>query len=143
MENRKARLAKLKKGPGVFVYLGGAMDTEATPTPLLGGKKVVALSDSGLPILDASGRPTYQPAGMPVLDGKGRPMLGGQPKIKHIELSTFLVRGVPFAKGEQVTVGDEQLALKLRGMRVFEEIESAPEAESAEDKPGKRKKRSA
>jgi hypothetical protein len=143
-ETRKKRLEKLKKGPGVFIYNGEAEDTEYVPTPLLTGRKEPLLDDRGLPVTDRAGRQIYAPSGQVVRNGKGEPMLGGIPQIVKHKIEVFVVRGVEFPAGKEVVVNDSSLALKLRGMTHFAEVdavEAAPEGEEpAPKKRGRPKK---
>lgn len=119
---RRDRLAKLKRGPGVFVYDGEAYDTEATPTPLLTGMKSPVFNAAGLPVMDQSGRQIYERSGRPVIAQDGTVVMGGVPKVKRIKIKVLALRGVEFPEGKSVLVTDESLALKLRGMDVFEEV---------------------
>ena len=123
-ENRRrsGRLAQLKKGPGVFVYGGQAVDTDAIPTPRLIGRDEPLLDKEGMPVLDAAGRQVMKPAGRHATDDEGRVIMGGIPKIVKKPLDTFKLRGVSFPKGEPVSVSDAGLALKIRGMDCFEEV---------------------
>jgi hypothetical protein len=125
MENRKSRQAKLKQGPGVFKYVGGAFDTEAIPTVLLTAKKEPNLDADGNPEYDRAGRAVMVPAGAPVRDAANKIVMGGPPKMKRTKLETYVVRRVAFRLGEAVEVADEQLALKLRGMKgLFAELDA-------------------
>jgi len=128
METHKEKLAKLAKGPGVFVYLGGAYDHEWKPTPKLSGKKEPLLTAEGMPVMDRSGRQIYKPAGEIQRDDSGQPIMGGIPEKKRIEVKVFSMWGVEFPKGEKVGVSNEALALKLRARsELFDEIEGAYE----------------
>lgn len=128
---RKQRLAKLKRGPGVFVYDGSHTDHESIPTYLLVGKEVAKFNEStGLPQIDKSGRQVFERAGTVVRNGKGEPVLGGVPKIERIAVETKTVRGVDFPTGKKVLVEDPSLALKLRGMDGFEEVEGEADVEA-------------
>lgn len=138
-ENRKSRQAKLKSGPGVFRYVGGAYDTACTPTVLRTSRREPDLDGSGMPRLDASGRQMWRPAGAIVRDEKSAPVLGGPPKVERIELDVCTVRRVPFALGEAVEVADEQLALKLRGMECFEEVDGGEPPKKKRGRPPKAK----
>ena len=135
---RKDRLAKLKKGPGVFVYNGSSFDHESIPTPLLTGRNEPVLDANGMPVMDSSGRQVYQRAGSFVRGPKGEVVMGGVPKIKRTKIDVFKIRGVEFPEGERVTVEDPQLALKLRGMDAFDEVEPEVEEETPEEAPKKR-----
>ena len=126
-KSRKLRQAKLERGPGVFVYDGGAFDTAAIPTYLKVGREVPAFDANSMPVVDAAGRQVYERAGALVRDAKGQPVLGGVPELRHIELDVVVVRGVSFPRGEAVEVPDDSLALKLRGMDGFREIEPGEE----------------
>src|SRR5512141_2968122 len=89
-QKRRERLAKIKKGPGTFVYLGKALDHECIPTPMKVGKKVPALDDAGLPIHDSSGRPVYETPGATAKDAMGNPILkGGPPKVRTTPIDVF------------------------------------------------------
>jgi hypothetical protein len=121
---RKDRLAKIKKGPGVFVYNGGAFDTDWAPTPMLVGAKVPKLDEQGMPVRDRAGRQVYERAGEVVRDLKGQPVLGGEPSVERKPMKTFVVRGKEFPAGKQVVVDDPTLALKLRCMSHFDEVEA-------------------
>ena len=99
-KTRKGRLAQLKRGPGVFVYDGGAFDTDSEPTPLFKN-------------------------GEPVLDHSGKQKLGGPPILHRIPIDTYQLMGVEFPKGVEVEVKSSALALKLRGMDHFHEKEEA------------------
>ena len=125
--SRKGRIAKLKKGPGVFVYNGTQVDTEWTPTILTVGGKTPALNAQGMPVLDRSGRQTWVTTGSPVLDEKGIPMLGGPPKKTTRKLDTVTVWGIEFKKGAAVKVDNSTLALRLRGKDCFEEVDEEDE----------------
>ncbi len=122
-KTREQRLAKLKKGPGVFVYDGKGHDVDYVPTILRTGRKEAMLDAEGAPVVDGSGRQVFQKAGVPVLDDHGKPKLGGPPKIVKKPLDVFDVRGVKFHAGEPIVVDDPSLALKLRCMHVFDEVE--------------------
>lgn len=142
---RKQRLAKLKKGPGTFVYDGSAKDVHYVPTVLLVGKKVAVFDAEGMPVVDENGEQVYQRPNRPVIGTDGKPKLGGKPKIELKPLDVRTVRGVKFPAGKPVSV-DAGLALKLRGMNGFEEVESDgadAEASSESDEPasGRARKR--
>jgi hypothetical protein len=125
-KTRHQRMAGLKRGPGKFKYVGGLFDTEAKPTILTYGRNVMDMDEAGLPKLDASGRPMTKKLGTPILDHEGKPQLGGVPVLKKTKLETVKVRGVEFAKGTVVEV-DASLALKLRCMQGFAEVEEKAE----------------
>lgn len=133
---RKKRQAQLARGPGWFVYDGSHFDTEHIPTPLLSGGKEVQLGEDGLPVVDAAGRAVYKPAGVPVIDIHGKVVMGGTPKVVRHAKSVTRLRGYEFKEGEKVYVADRALALKLRGMPGFEEVEG--EAPPADDSPKSR-----
>jgi hypothetical protein len=122
MENRKARQAKLKTGPGTFKYIGGEFDTHAEPTVLKTSKRAAKLDENGAPVFDRAGRAVMEPAGTIVRDDRGNPMLGGPPIVSRKERDPYVVRRIEFPKGKAVLVEDESLALKLRGMECFEEV---------------------
>jgi len=134
---RRDRLAKLKHGPGVFVYDGGGFDTECIPTPKKHGKKTPVLSDDGMPVLDQSGRQVFERAGTLVRDMSGRPVLGGEPKVNRIPLEVLKVAGIALPTGEPVKVDDATVALKLRCMSLVKEIEPGTESEPAKRGPGR------
>lgn len=134
--NRRERLKQLKKGPGVFVYDGSAVDTEWTPTMLLTTEKEPVFKDDGTPSLDRSGRVIMKPAGQPVYGDDGQPKMGGKPKVKTLSVDVYRLWGVEFPKGEPVKVDSPKLALKLRCMPCFEEVEEG----AAPKKRGRPKK---
>jgi hypothetical protein len=140
-EKRKDRLAKIKKGPGVFVYGGEAYDTEAVPTQLKVGKNVPLLDQDGMPVTDRSGRPMFERAGRVVQDSKGQPVLGGEPIIKRKRITTYKLRGLEFPEGVAVEVSDAAVALKLRCLGLFEELEGEAAAEATKDAAPEAKKR--
>jgi hypothetical protein len=145
MARRRERLAQLKKGPGVFRYNGKAVDSESIPTPLRNGRNQPVFDGSGMPVVDSSGRQVYERAGTIVRDSKGQPVLGGQPKVKTIPIEVFKLWGVDFPAGEPVEISDPQLALKLRCLAYFEELEAIDVAEEddADEKPKRKRSRSA
>jgi hypothetical protein len=121
-KTRKGRLANVKRGPGVFRFLGG-IDVAYVPTYLLHGRKEAVFSANGLPVVDSSGRQVYERSGSIVRDERGQPVLGGEPKRVETPITEIELRGLRFVEGEPVEVTDATLALKLRGMNSFEEIE--------------------
>jgi|WetSurMetagenome_2_1015567.scaffolds.fasta_scaffold40789_3 hypothetical protein len=127
---RRDRLAMLKKGPGTFIYNGNAKDVESVPTPKLTGRDTPALDDGGMPILDAAGRQVFQPAGRHALNEDGSVILGGVPKLIHHPIEVFKIRGYEFSSGKPTNVNDASLALKLRGMDCFEEVEPGARAKN-------------
>lgn len=134
---RRERLAQLKRGAGTFVYLGGH-DVEFQPTPLKIGRNEPLLDESGMPVVDGTGRQVFKPAGGIARDSTGKPMLGGDPKVVRHKLDELNVRGVVFPKGKPVKVEDAALALKLRCMQSFEEVEEkSPKADKPKDEPKK------
>lgn len=122
---RKERLARQKKGPGVFVYDGSGCDTVWHPTPVLVGKSEALLDSSGMPAIDSSGRQIFKPAGQYKRDKQGKIIMGGVPRVERVPLDVFKLRGVEFPAGVPVRVEDGQLALKLRCMGCFEEVDEA------------------
>lgn len=122
MANRAAKLAKLKSGPGVFIYVGGEFDTETVPTPVRQGRNQPKLGSDNMPIFDSSGRQVFEQVGELLRDKNGRPVLGGPPVVKRTPLESFRVWGVEFKKGERVEVDDDDLALKLRCRKSFKEV---------------------
>lgn len=134
--SRYKRLAKQKKGPGVFIYDGKAMHTEWEPTLKRVGKSAPALDPSGMPLLDASGRQQYLPPNQLEYDEKGQPKLGGPPKVTKTPIEVYMIRRMEFPAGKRVKVADAALALKLRCIGFFEEVEgAADEPESADEAP--------
>jgi hypothetical protein len=133
-ERRRDRVAKLDKGPGVFVYDGSAVDHEWTPTPKLIGEGVAKLDGNGLPVIGKDGRQVFEDPNKIERDAKtGAVVMGGAPKKKDIPIAVYKLRGIEFPKGKPVEV-DATLALKLRGMNGFEEVK--PEAKKPKaDKP--------
>lgn len=131
--SRKKRHAKMKRGPGVFVYDGSLHDPSVEPTPLLVGTKEPVFDASGMPVADGSGRQVFQRAGIPVTDERGEVVRGGTPRPVHEQMDTWTIRGVVFPEGKAVRVADAALALKLRGMDGFAELEG--EAAEAADEP--------
>jgi hypothetical protein len=127
---RKKRQAQLKRGPGVFVYDGSLEDTVSHPMPLLTGDRDVVLDDKGFPVTDRAGRVSYKPAGRVVVDTAGRPVMGGAPRIERNAMETVTIRDVVFAAGKPVKV-DASLALKLRGMPGFAEVEAKAEVKES------------
>ncbi len=138
--SRKLRLAKLKRGGGTFVYDGSAFDTEAIPTVLKIGKKVPKLDDSGLPVINSDGEAVFERSGAPQYDEQGRTQLGGPPKIVKRALKVFKLRGLEFPAGVPVKVTDQSLALKLRCMMGFEELDGGAPVEAQETKPAPKKR---
>ena len=120
---RKERLARQKKGPGVFAYDGSGFDTEWIPTPRVTGDQEAVLGEDGMPALDGSGRQIFKPAGQFIRDKQGRLVMGGIPKVKRTPIEVFKLRGVSFPAGKEVVVDDPTMALKLRCMPCFEERE--------------------
>ncbi len=124
-KSRKLRKAKIKRGPGVFVYDGSLIDTEWVPQALRMGKNVAVLDANGMPVLDATGRQIFEKSGAPVRDEKGQPVLGGEPKVVKHPIEVYKLWGVEFPAGKEVVVDDPTLAAKLRGMDGFDEVEGA------------------
>ena len=138
-ENRKERLAQIKRGAGVFMYLGGEFDTAWTPTTLVSKAKMPILDDTGLPTYDAAGRPAMQPAGVPILTPDGQRQLGGVPIRKEREVSTYVLWGKEFPKGEAVKVVSSRLAIKLRCFGSFKELDASEIAAAKKPKAEKPK----
>jgi hypothetical protein len=134
---RRERLAKIKKGPGTFIYDGEMCVSIWEPTVMLVGRDVAVFNADSMPAMDASGRQIFEKAGSPMRDDKGRPVLGGPPKKTKKKLTTFVVWGVSFPAGEPVEVTDPTLALKLRCLGGFTEIEPG-EADPEDIAPKKR-----
>jgi hypothetical protein len=139
---RKQRLAQIKRGPGVFVYAGTAVDTEWVPTILRTRKASPAFGADGLPVFNEDGEQVFEKAGKPVRDSKGNPVLGGPPKKLTHKIEVFKIRGLEFPEGEPVKVSDPSLALKLRCMSHFDEVAAGTEVETepAPKKRGRSKK---
>jgi len=125
---RAEKQAKLKKGPGVFIYCGGAYDTEATPTVLRYRKVEPVLDGQGFPALDKSGRQIFRNTGDVVRSAEGNPVLGGPPEVKKTEIETYKIWGHEFPRDRKVEVQNEALAFKLRALGCFRETDDAPEA---------------
>jgi hypothetical protein len=118
---RRERIACLKQGPGWFKYNGSGIDTEFIPTPLLTGHQEPILKEDGMPLTDSAGRQKFKPAGKYQTDDNGAVMLGGIPKVVRHKIQTVKLRGLEFPEGKPVFVADKSLALKLRGMDMFDE----------------------
>lgn len=125
---RRQRLAKQKKGPGVFVYDGSAVDTESIPTILTLGKDTPVFDAHGVPRIDSTGRQIFDRQGTPVLVN-GRPQLGGEPRVNRKPIEIFKLWGQEFPKGKAVEVDNDSLALKLRMLPFFEEVEGEKKSE--------------
>ena len=143
MLNRAQKIAKLdlRDGPGVFSYIGGAFDTESTPTVLRYGRNEPEFGADELPVVDRAGRQVFKRVGHIAVDESGKPRLGGPPTVKRIEMSTFKVGGVTFQRGEKIVVYDHKLALKLRVSEFFDEDEGAFEDISKAHGKGKAKRK--
>ncbi len=131
---RKGRIAQQKKGPGVFKYLGTANDRASEPTIKLLGRAVAKLDSNGMPVTDASNRQVFEKQGRPVVGVNGQPMMGGIPKVTVTPITTYNLWGMDFPTGQEVTVVDRKLALKLRVMTCFEEVKY-PTAEAPDFMP--------
>jgi len=116
-------MAKIKKGPGVFVYDGSAETETHTPTPMLSRANSPVFTDDGLPVVDSSGRQVFERAGRVIKNGDGTVRMGGKPKVERIKLDTFVLWGVAFPKGKEVLVEKETLAHKLRCLHCFKEVD--------------------
>jgi hypothetical protein len=129
-QTRKQRLARIKKGPGVFVYDGSAVDTEWEPTVMRHGKKEPMFTPDGMPVVDVAGRQMYQKVGA-IMKGKdGRPVFGGEPKRHTKPIDVLVLWGKEFPSGVPVFVEDTAMARKLRCLGSFDELEG-DEAELA------------
>ena len=139
-KTRKQRLAQVKRGPGVFVYDGTAVDSQWEPTPLRAGKKEPMFADDGMPILDSIGRQQYRKAGELIRGKDGKPIMGGPPKKTTTPIDVRTVWGMDFPAGKAVVVADPVLARKLRCLGCFDEVEEEGEAKAAPAKtaPAKR-----
>lgn len=134
---KKKRLLALDRGPGVFVYDGGAVDVECRPTVLMAGREEPMFDAAGNVALDRAGRQVMQRRGVPVRDEWGNIVLGGEPERNETEIETFKIWDVEFPKGVPVRVRDRSLAAKLRAMSSFTErhsvaVEDEPQAVSVE-----------
>lgn len=98
-KTRKGRREKFKRGPGWFVYDGSETDTESIP------------------------QPKFMHNGKPDLDHNGKQKNGGPPLLKLIPIETYVLQGHEFPKGVPVRVELDALALKLRGMNAFVEVD--------------------
>lgn len=132
-DTRKKRMAKIKRGPGVFTYDGSGFDTEYVPTPKLVGRDTPVLDGSGMPVLDGSGRQVFQRPNTPERDIEGKVVLGGVPKVLRHKIEVYKLRGVEFPAGKPVQVNDASLALKLRCLPCFVEGEAAVKAHEPMD----------
>ncbi len=157
--NQKERLQKVKQGAGTFVYQGGACDTEAVPgEPLIGkdGHQVVTVPLITVQDADGKSVTVADPKG----GGKGQPVWKKAPKFIRTEMKVFkmavpgvvgeIVDGVmvakplhdgtvpalflEFEKGKSVHVADSRMALKLRCLKFFKEVDGGAEPEA---KPAK------
>jgi hypothetical protein len=133
-DTRRKRLAKIKRGPGVFVYNGEAIDTEWVPTVLMTDARQPSFDSTGLPVMDRSGRQQFEPAGIPVRKADGLPALGGPPDMRVSKLEVFTFRGVSYTAGEEFKVSDPSLALKLRCLMCFDEVEPKKRGRPSKDK---------
>ena len=116
--SRKQRIAELKKGPGVFVYLGGAYDTEFIP---------------GVPATDEDGNVLFHKKTRKVIWEK-EPVL-----LKHeLAVRKFGREGFEFPKGAAVHVDDPQRAFKLRCLPYMRELEAEGDAEPGRKAKGKK-----
>jgi hypothetical protein len=169
--NQKDRLAKLKQGEGVFVYAGGAFDTEAIPgVPLIGkdGNQVRTV-----PIIEVEQEDgTKVQVADPKAGNKGVLVWKRAPQFKRTEIAVFRlpIAGVfgeydessksyivkpdvhgevkplflEFKKGDPVFVGDPRQALKLRCLKCFKEVEDVSKpAAPVESKPKAKGEKSA
>jgi len=130
---RHERLAKIKEGPGMFVYDGSSEIEEHTPTPMKTGKQEPVYDSNGVPLTDDSGRQIYQRPGKVVVDAQGRAVMGGPPKIERKKLDTRVLWGVEFPKGKEVVVDNIDLAIKLRSTYGFKEVEPGAKIEIKEE----------
>jgi hypothetical protein len=128
---QRERLGQMKRGPGVFVYGGDHKDTSWEPTILKAGRMEPKFDDSGVPVLDSSGRQIYESHGQIVRDAKGTPLLGGPPEKSAKKLDILVVWGVEFPSGKPVRVDNAALALKLRCLGV-KEVDGASSEKAAE-----------
>lgn len=127
------RRSQLRGGPGIFVYDGEEYDNSSEPTVLLAdGVSQEMFDDHGRPVVDSSGRQVYQRRGTVVRDADGNPVMGGIPKITREKIAVRVIQGVKFPAGSHVKVKNAALAVKLRGMDHFVEVD--PEEAK---KPGK------
>lgn len=108
MISKEQRMAKLKKGPGVFSYNGNAFDTESIP-----GEINYAIVKNLSEITDE------------VLSNPRSYVV--QPKVIRKQLGSVKVQGIVFNKGDKVSVDSIDLAFKLRAMGCFDEHEEKAE----------------
>jgi hypothetical protein len=131
------RLSRVSTGPGTFVYDGSHEAVEYHPTAMKRGKTEPVLDDDGMPVLDDKGEQVYHKPGRFVIGSDGRPVLGGKPKEVRVKLESKTVFGVEFLAGKPVFVSNRDLAVKLRCLGGFTEVEGdAPE--TTEEAPKKR-----
>lgn len=123
---RSQRIKNFKRGPGYFKYIGGGVDVECIPTPKLIGKMVPDIDKDGVPRTDPSGRQIMKRAGGYVTDDEGRIVMGGEPKRIEHPIEVYELAGFKLPIGKPVFIDDKRIALKLRGMDFFVEVE-APE----------------
>lgn len=123
--SRRQRMAKMKKGGGVFVYEGGHEIVLQEPTVKFIDRQTPVIDDKGFPVLDVAGRQVYESANKIERDHEGKPMLGGRPKTQRVEVDPLVVRGVEFPKGKPVHVKEYALALKLRCLGSLRELDDA------------------
>lgn len=157
--NQAERLSKFKQGEGYFVYLGGACDTEAIPgVPLMGKDGHQVTTVPLITVQDENGQPVT--VADPKGGGKAKPVWKKAPEFRRTEIKVYKFRlpGVDAewsdeAKsfvpklgadgkapqlwlempiGKVVFVSDPTLALKLRRMKFFKEVDG-------EEKPAPKK----
>lgn len=136
-QTRAQRLSRVKRGPGVFVYNGEGMDHESKPTIMKRGREEPVFGADGSMVLDVAGRQVKQAIGEPVRNERGELMMGGAPIVERKPVPVFRFVNHQFKAGEPVAVRDESLALKLRSMGCFEEVDP-----SAIEKPKAKAKKS-
>jgi len=125
-DNRKQRQANIKRGPGVFVYDGSAMDSASRPTFKRNGRLVAVLDDDGFPVTDTSGNQVHEQSGSFVKDRSGARILGGVPEVTMTPMDVFKMksrngRPLDFPVGKEVVVSDVDIAFRLRMLDCFSE----------------------
>lgn len=163
--NQEQRLAKVKKGPGTFVYLGGACDTEAIPgIPAMGKDGHQLRSVVFMTVEDEDGKKVQVID--PKSSEKGELVWLKAPRFVRREIEPYKLRipgveGVYDAdakgyvakkgpdgkdrplflelpKGKPVKVSHPNLAIKLRCLKFFEEVEA--DEKPVETKPAPKAK---
>jgi len=135
-KSRKGRVARYKKGPGSFRYLGTDVFFEHHPTILRKGRNVASIGANGEAVVDASGELVHENPNAPELTMDGRTQMGGPPTVVAVPSpDSRTLWGKTFWTGQVVFVDSPELAHKLRCLPSFEEVEgvAAPEALASDD----------